>query len=120
MLQAKIYLLVRNLAFLILEGPERQTADTRPTSGLPMESLEYDSSYELCGRPVAPKLSAHEPATFFQCVCMEIREEVIFWVKRSVPENCQQANIGAHVLFVSKQYDQNQEGKGKAEEQYCA
>ena len=46
MLKAKIDRLVRNLAFLILEGSERQTADTRPTSGLPMESLEYDSSNE--------------------------------------------------------------------------
>ena len=34
------------------------------------------TSYVDCGRSVAAKLSAHEPATFFYCVCTEICEKV--------------------------------------------
>ena len=39
------------------------------------------------GRLVASKLSAHEPATFFSRVCMEIGAKVIFFVKCSLPKN---------------------------------
>ena len=41
---------------------------------------------------MASKLGAYEPATYFS-VCTEIREKMIFWVKRSVPENFQQDNF---------------------------
>ena len=46
---------------------------------------------------MAPKLSAHEPATFFYRRDTEIREKVIFWVKRSVPENFQRENFSGLV-----------------------
>ena len=71
-------LVCTNLSYLILEGPGRQTVDTRSTSGVPLKTLGYSASNQLCGRSVAPKLSTHEPATFFQCVYTEIREKVIF------------------------------------------
>ena len=46
---------------------------------------------------MAPKLNAHEPATFFYCWDTEIRKIVIFWVKRSVPENFQRENFPGQV-----------------------
>ena len=44
-----------------------------------------------------PKFSAHEPATFFYRRDTEIREKVIFGVKRSVHENFQRANFSGPV-----------------------
>ena len=46
---------------------------------------------------MAPKLIAHEPATLFYCVCTEIHKKVIFWVKRSIPENFQRENFSGQV-----------------------
>ena len=68
----------KNLSYLTLEGPGRQTVDTRSISWVALKTLGYNASNQLCGRSVAPKLSAHEPATLFQCVCTEIRKKVIF------------------------------------------
>ena len=38
------FLVDPNLGYLILEGPGRQTVDTRSTSGLPLKTLGYDGS----------------------------------------------------------------------------
>ena len=39
------------------------------------------------------KIERTRPATFFFCQDTAIREKVIFWVKRSVPENFQRENF---------------------------
>ena len=64
-----------NLSYLTLEGPGRQTFNTRSTAGVALKTLGYNASNQLCGRSVAPKLSAHEPATFFLvCVHVNLRK----------------------------------------------
>ena len=86
MLQAKIdrqvskspILVDTNLGYLTLEGPGRQTVDTRSTSGLPLKTWGYDGSNQLCGRQVASKLSAHEPATFFSPWTRKLAKTFIF------------------------------------------
>ena len=65
----------KNQSFLTSEGPGRKTFDTRSTAGVALKTLEYNASNELCGRSVAPKLGAYEPATLLQGVCTEIREK---------------------------------------------
>ena len=42
---------------------------------------------------MAPKLSAHEPATFFLMSGHVNSPKSDFWVKRFVPENCQGKNF---------------------------
>ena len=37
------FLVDTNLGYLTLEGPGRQTGDTKSTSGLPLETWGYDS-----------------------------------------------------------------------------
>ena len=112
----------KNLSYLTLEDPGCQIVDTRSISWVALKTLGYNPSNQLCGRLVAPKLSAHEPATFFQCVCTEIREKVIFWVKnqrchkkltllyfwsdRFETNRTWSPIIRPHVLFVSKRSDQ--------------
>ena len=56
--------LVYYLGFLTLEGPGRQTGDTRSPPGLPLKSLVYDGSNGLCWRSVASTLSEHRFDTF--------------------------------------------------------
>ena len=36
------FLVDMNLGYLTLEGPGRQTVESRPTSGLPLKTLGYD------------------------------------------------------------------------------
>ena len=49
-----------------------QTVDTRSTSGVPLKSLGYNGSNELCGRSVASKLSPQQADESFLQVAMEI------------------------------------------------
>ena len=60
-----------NLSYLTLERPGRQTVDTRSTSGVPLKTFGYDGT--------------------------EIREKVIFWANRSIPEKFQQENFSGPV-----------------------
>merc|ERR1712203_409523 len=60
-----------------------QTVDTRSTSGLPLKSLGYNGSNELCGRSVASKLSPQQPGKKKKKVAMEFREKGKFFVNRS-------------------------------------
>ena len=64
---------------LTLGGPGGQTVDTRSTSGVPLESLGYNGSNELCGRSVASKVSQQQANEFFLQVAMEIREKTEFF-----------------------------------------
>ena len=82
-----------NLSYLTLEGPGRQTVDTRSTAGVALKTLGNTASNLLSGRSVAPKLSAHEPATFFYCGDTKIREKSVFLGKHAVPENFQRENF---------------------------
>ena len=66
-----------------------QTVDTRSTSGVPLKSLGYNGSNELCGRSVASKLSLQQADGFFYQGDMKIREKGKFFVNRSVPEHFQ-------------------------------
>ena len=70
-----------------------QTVDTRSTSGVPLKSLGYNGSNELCGRSVASKLSPQQADGFFYQSDMKIREKGKFFVNRSVPENFQWENF---------------------------
>ena len=70
-----------------------QTVDTRSTSGVPLKSLGYNGSNELCGRSVASKLSPQQADGFFFQSDMKIREKGKFFVNRSVPENFQWENF---------------------------
>ena len=66
-----------------------QTIGTRSTSGVPLKSLGYNGSNELCGRSVASKLSPQQADGFFYQSDMKIREKWKFFVNRSEPENFQ-------------------------------
>ena len=72
----KHFLVGTNLGYLTLEGPGRQTVDTKITSGVPLKTLGHDGW----------KLSAHEPDTF-PSGHRNWRKSEFFFVKRSIPEN---------------------------------
>ena len=87
-------LVYTNLGYLTLEGPGRQTVNTRSTSRAPLKTLGYDASIKLAiWKAGGTKIERTRPPYIFLCVCTEIREKVIIWVKRLAPENFQQENF---------------------------
>ena len=60
-----------NLGYLSLEGPGRQTVDTRSTWG-------YDGTNLLYGGSGASKLSTHAPPTFFSVVTQILVKKCFF------------------------------------------
>ena len=53
-----------NRDYMTLEGPGRQPIDLRATFGVPLKTLMYNGSIELCGRSVASNFSAQYFNTF--------------------------------------------------------
>merc|ERR1712020_674826 len=49
-----------------------QTVDTRSTSGVPLKSLGYNGSNDLCGRSVASKLSLQQADGFLMPLTFHI------------------------------------------------
>ena len=66
------------MGFLTLGGAVDQTAGTWSTLGVPLKSLGYNASNELCGRSVTLKFSAQEADGLFLRVAKEIRENLHF------------------------------------------
>ena len=75
-----------------------QTIDTRSTSGVPLKSLGYNGSNELCGRSVASKLSLQQADGFFYQRDMKIREKRKFFSLR--PPGRKRKEISVWVLWV--------------------
>merc|ERR1712117_167896 len=75
-----------------------QTVDTRSTSGVPLKSLGYNGSNELCGRSVASKLNLQEADGFFYQRDMKIREKRKFF--SLWPPGRKRKEISVWVLWV--------------------
>lgn len=62
---------------MTLEGPGRQPIDLRATFGVPLKTLMYNGSIELCGRSVASNFSAQYFNTFFSDVARKMMKSEI-------------------------------------------
>ena len=87
-----------NLSYLTLNGPERQTVDTRSTAGVPMKTLGYNAKWGH--RPKTVIVTENQSRNGSK----SLRQ---FWSNRFETNRTWSPNIGAHVLFVSKRSDQN-------------
>ena len=74
---------------LTLQGAGGQTDDTGLTFRVPLKTLGYNGSNQLCGRLVASKFRAQEPVTLCLGTDKEISEKRNFFENRSVPEDFQ-------------------------------
>ena len=87
-----------NLSYLTLEGPGRQTVDTRSTSGVPLKSLGYNGSNKLLEKSVASKLSPQQADELFYQSDTQILEKWKFFSLR--PPGQKRKEISVWVLWV--------------------
>ena len=78
---------------LTLGGAGGLTVENRSTIGVPLKTLGYYASNELCGRSVASKLIPQQAGGLFHQGDTEIGENLHFFIKRSTPENFQCDNF---------------------------